>query len=453
MELNEKEKKAFKEYNEKFIEEPLYAIEEGLIVSHCDPNEYREFKEASYEYAKRILTFVAEKNGLIVDTNLKFDAKDIIRVDEKLNKDLNPEIFESYDELKAYIDKKIENMNVEDLKAYYYSFVKYGECDSVREFMGNYISKICDNMYKFYYESEEEKKEPIEEKFSVFYEENDDDWEAWDDDWEEDSEEWPDLKDEIVLVEEEKQISNEELLDWIKYLNSFDNLMKYKLNVIKISNDLREITIDRILKDYYDNKDFKRNYEKIMNHDKNKHEYLFHGTQCVEDAEKIIETGLLMHKEDLSSTTYSEFTMDELLLYSRGFGGEIGSHAIVIIDNPIDDNNKEKIVRKLEKDSKLGFTPSGLQGLDIKPEYIVDAKYVVGFVNKLEKKIVYNTKYYDYDRFKEENDNKKDNNELISIEEIGNIILDVDINKKDEAKNRINKDMEKMQEKENIGEK
>ena len=38
---------------------------------------------------------------------------------------------------------------------------------------------------------------------------------------------------------------------------------------------------------------------------------------------------------DLSSTSYPEFTMDELLLYQRGGGGEIGSSGIVVIDQPI----------------------------------------------------------------------------------------------------------------------
>ena len=48
-----------------------------------------------------------------------------------------------------------------------------------------------------------------------------------------------------------------------------------------------------------------------------KHKYLFHGTQVLEDSPSILENGLLMMRKDLGSTTVKEMTQEELLLYER----------------------------------------------------------------------------------------------------------------------------------------
>jgi len=44
------------------------------------------------------------------------------------------------------------------------------------------------------------------------------------------------------------------------------------------------------------------------------------------------------------------------------------------------------------------FTPSGLQGLNNKPENIVQAQYIVGYVDKINRKVILNPLYYDYEK-------------------------------------------------------
>lgn len=144
-----------------------------------------------------------------------------------------------------------------------------------------------------------------------------------------------------------------------------------------------------------------------MEHDKERHTYHFHGTQDLESAKTIMSEGLGMMKEKLSTTSYSEFTMDQVILYSRGFGGEIGKDAIIIIDEPTEeDGKKKKIVEPLSKDQKIHFLPSGLQGLNGKPKYVVNPQYIVGYVDKRNKEIIYNPRYYEYDRFNSQSTDK-----------------------------------------------
>ena len=142
-----------------------------------------------------------------------------------------------------------------------------------------------------------------------------------------------------------------------------------------------------------------------MAHDTKKHTYHFHGTQDLESAKSIMQEGLGMMRESLSTTSYTEFTMDEVILYSRGLGGEIGRDAIIIIDEPITEDGKAKeIVEPLQSDKKIHFSPSGLQGLNGKPEYIVNPQYIVGYVDKRNKAIIYNPRYYAYSKFNKKND-------------------------------------------------
>ena len=140
----------------------------------------------------------------------------------------------------------------------------------------------------------------------------------------------------------------------------------------------------------------------------------------------IMKEGLGMMRESLSTTAYPEFSMDNVILYSRGFMGEIGSSAIVIIDEPCKDNRKEKIVKPLEKEEKIHFLPSGLQGLTGEPHYIVDTKYIVGYVDKENKAIIFNPRYYDYNRFQTQSSDNRPKHLPYSEERIAEGVLRFD---------------------------
>ena len=139
----------------------------------------------------------------------------------------------------------------------------------------------------------------------------------------------------------------------------------------------------------------------IMQHDSKKHRYLYHGTQDVEAGYSIVKQGLLMANKDLGRTAYSEFTAEQLLTYSRGFDGAIGEYGVVIIDQPLNDQKFPlDIVEKNNTD--ISVLQSGLGGFEQdKLKYIVPSKYIVGYVDKHNHKVVKNPEYY---KAKMEND-------------------------------------------------
>lgn len=411
--LTEKEKQAFKNVSEEFADEPLSGIEDGLIQSYYDADTYMEFKEVAYGLAKRLLIEVAKKRGLQININDSFEANEIINNNEL--KDFNPEYYEDYKILQSYIENATKEMGVSEIEEFHRKFVHIGGInDSIRNFMTKYIPKIKSNLFKLSYEIEQEKAKedisefPTDENLGQEDDEleekeveeleviSSDDVFNWGDEWLKEYENQQSEK-------QEEKLSDEELLECIKFLNSFSKLMTYKRNGQKAVEELTELTKDKKLKDFYGNKEFMKDFEKIMTHNKQKHNYLFHGTQDIASAESIISQGLGMMRKDLSTTTYSEFDMDDVILYSRGFCGEVGRDVIVIIDQPISEDGKtEDIVQALDTDKKIDFSPSGLQGIDGEAKYIVDSKYIVGYVNKRDKVVKYNSKYYDYDRFIQE---------------------------------------------------
>ena len=412
MELNDKEKELFRIHDKDLIELPSYHVEYGLIQSYSSND---ETVQITYGYIKRILMEVANKRGLTISDNECFDMdkllRDIVEIPTNLY-DFDALYYKDNKIIDQYIDNKTKDKSSEEIEEVLHCFNGIGGInDSFRKFMTNYIPKLANKIDKLNAEISEvsyDNKEGINNEFNndeqdeiveVNETEAEDwsDWEGWEDveaGWEVEGQEFAQSE-----VSDEK-VTDEELIDFIKYVNSFSELIKYKNTGKEISEKLVELYRKTKLKEFYSDKPFLENLKKIMEHDKKIHTYHFHGTQDLESAKTIMSEGLGMMKEELSTTSYSEFTMDQIILYSRGLGGEIGRDAIIIIDEPTEeDGKKKKIVEPLSKDQKIHFSPSGLQGLNGKPEYIVNPRYIVGYVDKRNKEIIYNPRYYEYDRF------------------------------------------------------
>lgn len=440
IELTEKEKEILNKYKGPNLEDVLQVIDEGLIQWYDPPEDYMGLKEVACEYTKRLLKKVAEIRGIVVDSNDSFETKEIVQDEYEELTGFKPEYYEDSDDLKTYIESAINGMNANELELFTVRF--RGVNDSIRRFMVDFIPKICNNLYRL--SNEIEKEERTDELDEMFGEQTNNGQEKIDSDvigkfdWIIPDEEWSvDFENQQVASKEEK-LSDEELLECIKFLNTFQKLMQLKSNGTKVLRELDEKVKSKKLDEYYSDKDFASEYERIMTHNKQKHKYLFHGTQDIESAESILKQGLGMMRGDLDSTTYEELSMDGLLLYSRGFLGEIGNDAIVIIDQPVNEEGKrENIVQELEENQEIKFLPSGLQGLDRKPKYIVDPKYIVGFVNKRDKKIIFNPKYYDYNRFVTQESEQT----IFSENDIGGATMNVQTREKDAASNQINRDM------------
>ena len=414
MDLTEEEKKLFRLHDEDLRESPSYYVETGLIQSYSAND---NTVQITFGYIKRLLLEVAKKRGLEISDDISFDMdellKEIIEIPNDLT-DFNVLYYKNYDELNKFVKDKIKGMNAEDMEDFLYYFHGFNGIgcmnDSFREFMSQFISKLSANIDILDSEIDSisvDDEEWVDDDWDMASSneqklDNESDFADWGDiqDWEDSEQEYyDDFQDNSQHNVDEKKITDEELISYIKFLNSYPILMKYKDNGFRIAKELRELAQKTKLNEFYSNEEFYKDFKQIMEHDSKKNKYHFHGTQDLKSADIIIREGLGMMRKDLSTTAYSEFSMDEVILYSRGFGGEIGRDAIVIIDEPIEENGKRKdIVKPLAKKKEIHFCPSGLQGLNGKPKYIVDPQYIVGYVDKRNKKIVFNSRYYAYDK-------------------------------------------------------
>lgn len=405
--LNEKEKEIINKYG-RFD----YACEDIFLNIYFAKSCTDDFNTVC-NLMKKVIIEELRDNNIEIDSNIKFN------IDEILNNEFNKEEIElpnfdvtyikNFDTLNSYFRNLIGSTTTsEEIEEYKLELSML----NLRSFLSSYVPEILENMDNQYYRCVEEDNTFDDEKtesvdyngiFSAFDEEdtskteennlNNDEFDSIDEDDFSSFDEFPKLEISDSNKEGKKEIEDEKLIEFLKFINASPELINCRINYEKESQILQLEYQKKKLEEFYSNEEFMKDFSKIMEHDSN-HRYWFHGTQCLEDAYSILEQGLGLMQEDISSTAYCEFTMDEVILYSRGFGGEIGRDAIVIIDMPVINNKNQNIIEKINSDSNINFAPSGLQGLDGKANYIIDKKYIVGIVDKQNKKIIFNPKYY-----------------------------------------------------------
>ena len=74
--------------------------------------------------------------------------------------------------------------------------------------------------------------------------------------------------------------------------------------------------------------------ETITNHNPEDETYCYHATTSLEDAKRIIEEGFYSYSKDLESTSFPEFTVDQILTYSYGNGIENFGDYIIVLSVP-----------------------------------------------------------------------------------------------------------------------
>ena len=363
MEFNEEEKRIISEYNEMLLDNPYECSRDGLIQLYYQSDDTRveEFERVIYSYVKRVLLEVAKKRGLDVDTEATFDISDFVHNDGNID-DLDVSLYGDGEALTGYLERKTAGIDAEESERLLSNIATIQ--DGISDFKREYIPKIIDSFYDLSHELDDNQEEFTMdsdlEGEPISPSEDDLEWEEWEvlDDWDA-SDEFDTILPNYSPAEKEK-ISDEELINIIKFLNSHSIIRTCSDNGVKALLKTRDIFNRKKLQEFYSDKDFSDSFSKMMEHDRTRHTYLFHGTQGLDSAESIIHEGLGMMRDDLSTTSYEEFTMDEVLLYHRGgFMAQIGDDAVVIIDQPKDEEGKPiSIVRKIEGDEHISFTPS-----------------------------------------------------------------------------------------------
>ena len=191
-----------------------------------------------------------------------------------------------------------------------------------------------------------------------------------------------------MLAKNEFGNSKELFIKWYQFICNIKELAELNQKLMENKNKT-QVKIQEIkFEEFKSDTEFYDELLKIMEHDTDKEIYWYHGTQDIDSAYSIVEQGLGLARKELTTTAYNEFTPKQLLLYSRGWAGEIGSDAIVIFKQP--KNEKGEYINIVNRNQEeLNFTSSGLGGMQSKLDYIIPSEYMVGIVNKRDHKIIY----------------------------------------------------------------
>ena len=393
MYLTKEQEELLKKYGEFFLKNPLCAIEEGLMYSY-DGIIGTDLVEFSHVILRQVVEKIIQQRGIDISEDAEFD------IDEMVNKEdeIDSSIIEDFDSFQGKIMEKIHNSSSDELDDYLTEISIFYKLMHA-ELLSNHISKAINKLHTLFSEANmtlERKKEEKEEVFvSVFDDESN--FDVWDDGV---------TSDEKTNSQEDTkksdQFSDEEICNILKMLNSYPKIMDLRSKLTKIIRLLEDAYKDKLLDEFKSDEKFYKDVIRIMSHDKKESRYYYHGTQDVESAKSIIELGLGMTRDDILSTAVSEFTVDELLLYHRGLAGEIGRNAVVIIDSRIGEDGSEENLVEENEDISIPFAPSGLQGLEGKPKYIVNSRHIVGYVDKKNKIVIFNPRYHNYAKFNQE---------------------------------------------------
>ena len=174
------------------------------------------------------------------------------------------------------------------------------------------------------------------------------------------------------------------LISLPKYIEIMDHVVDRASNLSKKRMQMRK---DR----FHSKEEFIEEINNMISHDPNSSEFLYHVPQCEEDAKNILNEGLYMYSDRMSSTTLSELTSEELLIHGYGSDFQYFEDYIVVIDKPINEDIIEEIPEEIREPIKIYPRRSGL--VNKIPTYVIPSQYIVGYIDKEHMEVVYNPNY------------------------------------------------------------
>ncbi len=136
---------------------------------------------------------------------------------------------------------------------------------------------------------------------------------------------------------------------------------------------------------FHSNKKFMEDLELLMAHDSSKEMYRYHAAPSLSAGLYILENGLFLSSDDPSFTSYAEFSTNDVLTYSYGgFFLTVGDY-IIVFKEPFG----EDIVRESTEEEKKNNNIASRRLSSSEPinEYIVDKKYMVGLIDRVNQKV------------------------------------------------------------------
>ena len=176
---------------------------------------------------------------------------------------------------------------------------------------------------------------------------------------------------------------------YLEYCIVFPYLCKILKELENGSKRIEKMKNEATLNDFYSNEDFVMEVNSITQL-REKQPMFYHATANEVTAGKILQEGLYCFSDDIFSTAQMNLNTNQLLTYEYGNGAVFYGDYVVVLSS----NNEEEIIRKLTPEEKENVIISPRRmALTGKPDYVIDPKYIIGYLDKKKMKFVYNKKY------------------------------------------------------------
>ena len=200
----------------------------------------------------------------------------------------------------------------------------------------------------------------------------------------------------ILALIGKSEVDKEILKAYTEFLISMPKYVKTREYLVSRASKLGEKRQQMRNEKFHSDETFIEEINKIIAHDSNSSEYLYHVPQTEEDAKKILEEGLYMFSDRMSSSTISELTTEEILQHGYGSNFQYFEEYVVVIDKPINADIIEEIPE--EKRNYINIMPRRPGLVNKKPTHVIPSQYVVGYIDKEQLKVVYNPNYKKEDK-------------------------------------------------------
>lgn len=399
MDLFEEELKKYMDLRESDdrLESMSEYLREGILMCYeTMSEEERKNFDIAVDVVNHYLITVAGKRGLDISEEESYDIDKVL--DDTIDvyegfEDFDVSFYKDSEALYRYFAPLFADATADEAESYLANLKVMS--NGFRWFIEKHVAKLVSSLFYLCQEATEDVQMNVESEADFVSDE--DFWSEFPD-FEPIDPQYLEVYSETRSSSSSYELTDEDIIVFLRCINILSKLNTCLVNSSECYKYFCGTVKDKKLLEFFSNESFMHAFNVIMEHDMSKNTFYFHGTHSLEDAYSISRQGLGMMRERLDATAYPELSLEELILYQRGSSYEIpiGRDAVVIIDQP---REGESIVEKKPSDYAINFGASGLQWAG-EAEFLIRPEHIVGFVDKVNKKVVFNPEYYDYDRFR-----------------------------------------------------
>ena len=195
----------------------------------------------------------------------------------------------------------------------------------------------------------------------------------------------------IVALAGKDEVDKEIVKKYTEFLISLPKYIEIMDHVVDRASNLSQKRIQMRKDRFHSKEEFIEGINNMIFHDPNSSEFLYHVPQFEEDAQKILDEGLYMYSDRISSATESELTPEGVLTHGYGNEFQYFEDYVVVIDKPINEDIIEEIPE--EKRKYINIMPRRPGLANKKPTHVIPSQYIVGYIDKEHMEIVYNPNY------------------------------------------------------------